>query len=74
MKAINSTEAESVVGGCRTCSSYYQTVTYGGVASCRLVTSCCDKYGSTTTSKYADPQNCGISTNPTPGPTTMPTR
>ncbi|MDN5450826.1 MAG: DUF4762 domain-containing protein [Enterobacterales bacterium] len=49
-----------VGGNCKTCSSSYETVVIGGVASCKLVTVCTDKHGSTTTMKDADMNLCRV--------------
>ncbi|STQ72010.1 DUF4762 domain-containing protein [Hafnia alvei] len=61
MKHINAAEVAQIVGGnCKTCSSSYETVVIGGVASCKLVTVCTDKHGSTTTMKDADMNLCRV--------------
>ncbi|AGB79885.1 DUF4762 family protein [Pseudocitrobacter faecalis] len=60
MKKINSIEAAKIVGGCcKTCESTYENVTVGGVTSCKLITTCTDKHGSTTTVQNADSSKCG---------------
>ncbi|HEM6801133.1 DUF4762 family protein [Citrobacter koseri] len=62
MKKISAAEAANVIGGCcQTCTSTYEVVTTGGVPACKLVTTCTDKYGATTTTtENADPSKCGI--------------
>lgn len=61
MKKISAIEAAGIIGGtCKTCTSEYQNVTIGGVTSCKQITTCTDKHGSTTTMKDADSSNCGV--------------
>ncbi|KFB98744.1 MULTISPECIES: DUF4762 family protein [Trabulsiella] len=60
MKKLTAFEAAGIVGGCcKTCESVYQNVTVGGVTSCKLVTTCKDKHGTTTTMQNADASKCG---------------
>ncbi|WP_042290992.1 DUF4762 family protein [Citrobacter sedlakii] len=60
MKTLTAIEAAMVVGGtCKTCEITYQNVTIGGVTSCKELTTCTDKHGSTTTMKDADSSKCG---------------
>lgn len=60
MKKLTAVDAANVVGGtCKTCVISYQKVTIGGVTSCKEVTTCTDKYGTTTTMRNADFSQCG---------------
>ncbi|BDH44597.1 DUF4762 domain-containing protein [Salmonella enterica subsp. enterica serovar Choleraesuis] len=61
MKKINAIEAAGVIGGhCKTCSSTYEVVSIGGKSSCKLVTTCTDKHGTTTTMKDAPNNMCQV--------------
>ncbi len=60
MKKISLVESNNVIGGCcKVCNSVYENVTMGGVTSCKLVTTCTDKHGSTTIMHDADSSLCG---------------
>ncbi|CBG90217.1 DUF4762 family protein [Citrobacter rodentium] len=60
MKKLTAIEAANVVGGtCKTCETTYQNVTIGGVTSCKAVTTCTDKHGTTMSLRDADTSKCG---------------
>lgn len=60
MKKLTAIEVANVVGGtCKTCETTYQNVTIGGVTSCKEVTTCKDKHGTTTSMKDANASKCG---------------
>jgi len=60
MKKLNMIEAAAIIGGTKeTCVSSYETVTVGGVASCKAVLTCTDKHGNVTNvMKNADATAC----------------
>ncbi|WP_042959168.1 DUF4762 family protein [Erwinia tasmaniensis] len=60
MKKMTAVEAATVVGGtCKTCEIKYQNVTSGGVTACKMITTCTDKHGTTTSMKDVNASNCG---------------
>ncbi|AUZ64551.1 DUF4762 family protein [Citrobacter amalonaticus] len=60
MKKLTAIEVANVVGGtCKTCETTYQNVTIGGVTSCKELTTCTDKHGTTTSMKDANASKCG---------------
>ena len=49
MQKLSMIEASNIIGGCckETCTSSYETVVVGGISTCKQVTTCTDKHGST---------------------------
>ncbi|MGG4608402.1 DUF4762 family protein [Providencia sp. Me31A] len=66
MKTLNAIEAAAVVGGTnKACTDSYERIVVGGVASCRLITTCTDKHGNKTYQvKTADASKCPPSVAP----------
>ncbi|MEQ4625996.1 MULTISPECIES: DUF4762 family protein [Providencia] len=49
MKKLNAVEAGNIIGGTsKVCSDSYERIVSGGVATCRVVTTCTDKHGKKT--------------------------
>ncbi|WP_058910654.1 DUF4762 family protein [Entomohabitans teleogrylli] len=62
MKKLNAIEAANVIGGCKdaVCTSSYETVVVGGVSSCKQVTTCTDKHGTTVSMRDAANGMCVV--------------
>lgn len=62
MQKLNMIEASNIIGGCckETCTSSYETVVVGGISTCKQVTTCTDKHGSTVSMKDAPDSMCVV--------------
>lgn len=62
MKKLSMIEAAAIIGGNKeTCTSSYESVVIGGVASCKEVITCTDKHGNSRMSmKDASPSACVV--------------
>ncbi|HEY4468353.1 MAG TPA: DUF4762 family protein [Klebsiella sp.] len=62
MKKLSMIEASTIIGGCKeTCTTSYDLVVVGGVATCKQVTTCSDKHGnSTITTKNVSDGMCVV--------------